>query len=345
MGSIEEHIDTTNVESATKVGEAEQTLWRGSMSRRARLVQLIKESASGPEIARAFGVGKQRAYQLLEETGLHPEWKQSRRAGKNAQRNLSTERKAAQTSLLSLLKYQRRKRAAELGWPHEMTVRYFESMTHEYRAAQDYPTIRSLFEHYKIAHLKGKKFSLEVLGKYVGLPFVRVGEILRRTGIPSMNRKPTRFSTGEKATIRRGLMFGLSRHDVEYFLGRQGALSYNNRMRWGPPVRPTGLYWAPELKLNYHTASQIYEAAECGFTPAETGELFGVRQELANFALARREQYCPQVISALQSMFNAPEIQTPYITTAQRRDLVTRLNERILDAPFPSDAQSKLRSP
>src|SRR3989344_5213749 len=158
--------------------------------RQARLEALVEERAPASQIGKAFGVCKERVRQLLHQAGLHGTWKQRRKELPEITAKIAAaraaQRTAAHTALLSLFKHRRRVKAQESGWAHEATVRYFESMKYECRAAQDYGTILALFQQYEQAQRAGKILSLEELGKPLDLHFVRVGDIIRDAGVPPM---------------------------------------------------------------------------------------------------------------------------------------------------------------
>lgn len=300
---------------------------RGSHSllshRKPVLEELVERRASSVAIGDAFSVSRQRGRQLLLDAGLHSRWKQRRKErreidAKTAARE-TVERTAAHTALLSLAMHLRRAKAREAGWADEMAVRYFESMMYEHRAAQEYGTILELFQRYEAAQRTGNVLSLEELGKPLDLHPVRVGEILRRTGVEPLHGKRTRhcIPKWKKEAALRAAALDLSAADVGYFLD---VPSYIINQFWHAKSKRTarGKFWnvTPAAKLTYRLASQIYQVDDWRYadgTPENLASLLGTTPPVVHHALAYRAEIAPPILHALRVLYPEKQISAPYL--------------------------------
>jgi hypothetical protein len=92
---------------------------------------------------------------------------------------------------------------------------------------------------------------------------------------------------------------GFSVRSIESFIGR--------RIPCYKPTKPSTRH------TDYYRLSQIYEAADSGFTAEDTATLLGAQLGRVKEGLVRRVQYEPVIVQGLQVLFEDQTITKPYL--------------------------------
>ncbi len=98
---------------------------------------------------------------------------------------------------------------------------------------------------------------------------------------------------------------GFSVRSIESFLGRRLAL-------YKPKV-------FSKRHTDYHSLSQIYEAADAGFAPDETAKVLGLPGWRVRDGLLSRSGFEPKIVQGLRILFQDPTITKPYVSTIAGR--------------------------
>ena len=271
--------------------------------------RLINEGLSLVRIAEDFCVTGEAIRQYIVRTGQHDLWEEKKEFYKI---NIKNER----VSILELINQRIDLLVNKETWSRRKALEYKLKTINNTRSLPLEKLVQ-LFERYEAAKDEDKKLSLEELSE--GLMSIKgASKILRAVGL-----EPCYGSIERSGPITRYKLEAIERAysemsdgDIAYFLGlkyynvRQFRLRKGLKRKFQKPVY--SIIPREGLFLTYRLTSQIYEAAESGFTREETTELLDIDIRQTNFALIKRSEIEPRLIDKLRPLYNSALINKPY---------------------------------
>ncbi len=133
--------------------------------------------------------------------------------------------------------------------------------------------------------------------------------ILSRAGLSPLSRKM--YSKEIKEAITRAFALDMSAADIAYFLKIEGCTAqyyYRKRLahrKFNHPIKHAwfGNKSGSACALTYRIASQVYEAQDAEFNPAEISELLCKKQEIVDYAIHHRAEIGGKIIHALNIIY------------------------------------------
>src|SRR3989344_4020138 len=104
---------------------------------------------------------------------------------------------------------------------------------------------------------------------------------------------------------------GLPNRDIAYFVGLPDHFPKAYFAKKSSK-NPAEAFISGSL-LTYRLASQVYEAQDLGFTPAEIAELVDARIKTISFAIAQRISIERPIIDALREVYKDNKHDKPYV--------------------------------
>ncbi|MBI1935252.1 hypothetical protein HYS31_02325 [Candidatus Woesearchaeota archaeon] len=256
---------------------------------------------------------RQNAYLYLMHSGQFEDWKQKRKEAKEAKK--AEEAQICQ-ELPSVLEARVAQLAENASWAERMALRYVQAVKY---VKQPYKRLIRLFSQYEAARNKGRKLSLEKLGKPLGMNQSYVGHILNKVGLEPMIRghiKAPRYSQETKALVRKVSKLGISSADASYFLGLPGHYAGQLSRRKGFKFKPKSYLARIGVRsLTYRLASQIYEAKDAGFKRGEIAELLDTSRNVVAYAFDNGPTFAPKIVRVLRALYGS-NVNKPYRVSA-----------------------------
>ena len=277
------------------------------------IIPLAKEGLTLVKIGEEVGLVKERVRQIINQSGNYDAYRNARRIRKNKDKpdpELDPNRK----EFLFLLE-ERIEQLAKIegpGW--EAAVQYYRKLG---RINSNFlEIVAKALTHYFSARESGKKLSLAELGRGTTLEKGSyLGKILASFGLEpfygTRDRNP--LPLWKKEAIHRSNNTILSPKDIGYFLNVPSKLVISRFSKLNNSKPQSNRYIHEKKSLTFRLASQIYEAADAGFSPSETLELIGTASSgIINDALDKRKIIEPEIISALHVIYNDETICKSY---------------------------------
>lgn len=283
---------------------------------RSSLDKKIADEWPIPQMAAAEGMKPQRVHQYMFETNQLAKWKDGRkevRRGKSMERR---EYEGLRALIIALVKRGIYQRAEQEGWACARAAEY--ELYHNI-PGHPFENILTFFTRYQAAKEAGRKDSFRKLGEGLNMTFSQILSILEVMKLPSLQGKslPRRLTQEEKERLERGLCLGMAASDIGYFSGVNEGIAQSFFRRQGVKSVPIILTNINDRKLNYRTASKIYEAHDAGLTMAEKAEYAGTNEQTVQYALDNRQGIEKKIISTLQFLFWDKSIDKPYYNSTK----------------------------
>ncbi len=278
------------------------------------LVRLAKRGLSQWEIGRRFGVTRERVRQKMNDTivrdkdgnkvCLHDLWFKS---GK-FYRNVNNIRERLKKEIISgIVGGVLERKYEEATWAEKKALDYLNSREAVYGFSYSFETLSELFRRYETAKNKGEKLSLEKLGEGI-IPISRVGPVLRRVGLPNLNKNQERKVTppNKKLALKNAAGTALSNSDVAYFVRVPPYVAGQSMTRYGRKSNRIS-------DANFRLDSQIYEASDLGFSVDEIAQLLDTHESTVKASLFNRDYFSDIIIKNLRKIFPNREVDKPYL--------------------------------
>ena len=178
----------------------------------------------------------------------------------------------------------------------------------------EFTSIYGFFCSYQQYLKQGKKVSLLRLARESSLSPVTIRRLLRASGLSRLGNDYHKLSWESKSRLARGRKLSLSAADIAYFVGVKDHSARHFLSRCSRSVLPgQGFY---QGHLTYRAASQIYEAADAGFTVLQMFEYFRNQFSPVTItrALDRRADIEPRIVQALQVLYPEKNIIKSHLT-------------------------------
>ena len=288
---------------------------------------LIAEGRTLLEIGDEVGLSRERVRQYIVESGQYKQYRNKREEVKNSPKIEENKFKELQGLFLSAVRTRTEELAKEEGFATEKAVEYLHSYRYNFDKEHKYPfdLLYTVFQRYENAFKRGKRLSLEELGEGLGLYDAGVGRILARVGLEPMYGNLIRtIKVREKNdAVQRGVATEFTNTDLAYFLGLpehtpRNRFSYKKIKR--KKNKPLAGFGNREY-LSHRSASEIYEAEDCGFKKREIITLVNKSKRLVDYALEHRKEIEPKIIKGLKILYGNTQINTPYVTVKMREKL------------------------
>lgn len=283
--------------------------------------RLISEGLAITKIARKCRITGEAVRQYIAISGQYADWKRAREQIKTQVKTQEVERKRLIGQIVtSVLEKKLKTSSTEEPIFHRKAVEY-KSLIKQNRSCYDGLRLNKLillFRVYYGAIEQGKKLSLKELGKKTGIYHLSVWKILKRVGLePLHGAKPkTTMPEEQKNLVKRVLRskVNMSDRDLGHFLDLIPYKIRCIREEYFTEQRPKGrwLRYGWGRTTTYHTASQVYEAQDLGFTRDEIAELLDIEPEAIDFVNEKRVEIEPKIIKLLQIIEPKKQIKKPY---------------------------------
>ncbi len=250
-------------------------------------------------------------------SGQHNYWKGKREERKQQSGELLQSR----IQFLSLLEARIAQLATTKGFAYEKAWEYVKQR--KISSGKDlipFKTVVRLFDDYKYAADREVQLSYAELSEGLNIDPMSTLRILSAVGLPSLywNCKsyPHRYYQEKRAVLKQARNLPLSIPDLEYFLqiSNQFITVVFKEMKVKRPKRIIKQFGFGQSKSNltYRLASQIYEAQDAGFTPADTVQLLDSNPIVIKYALEHRPQLEQTILGALKLFYPQENLTTPY---------------------------------
>ena len=294
---------------------------------RADLNLLIEQGLSLKEIGRVYGVGRERARQIIKAHGKKEVFKTNRNMQtKTFKKN---ERNKVLEEILGHITERTKDLVKKEGWAYEKALEYLDKPRQNLGSrlvSHSFDDLLAVFEKYEDAQKTGQKLSLMELAEGSSYHFVQVGKVLNAVGVSPMKRgdnvkKRVVTPKYKKEAIKRSVNVEMPSADIAYFLGIQSYIVENNISQWGLRAKKQGFFKPIKQfgsrenheALTYRLASEIYEARDkCKFNYQETAEVLDTSQKIVEHALKHRNEIEPVILNSLKVLYNDANINKPY---------------------------------
>lgn len=284
------------------------------MKRNPALDSLIDEGRPLPEIHRILGINVQAAHSYIRRSGQQMLWRERsvlRKAGiEPAKRQLppaeSVQALAETLARIAIQKAYAQSWAEGKAQEHLISLRFTPHRTLE---REELVAIFTAYEQHR-----DSSTPLYSISKDTGISVTTVKSVLERRGLPFTTQAAKRMPFGAYA-IKAAHSEGLSFDDMAYLSGFHEValkrkvkepLGMTPRLKWIALERGTAA-------LTYRLASQIYEAADLGFTVDEITQLYDTHKALVVDALENRATYAPPITRALKRFHPGKAITRAYL--------------------------------
>ncbi|HLD41803.1 MAG TPA: hypothetical protein VJB06_02110 [archaeon] len=299
-------------------------LWRPELD------EAIDRGDSLSEMSAAKGILQSGIHRYIIDSGQLAFWKGKKKERKERHILLEKDRRQALEQIAGQIYNLVTRKATEQGWAQEKALEYCRNHQQGQSGKNLIPfeTIIKAFTVYEEARQQGEKVGLVELARRAGVSGApTIGRIYHSVDVPPFygNQERNILSSVEKAALERALSLDMTSADIGYFLGIPSYLCGNWRTNRG--IRRTGKQFLYQLhpqektslnikrKLTNRLASQIYEAADLGFTPIETAQLLDTHEKVVAYAQEHRNNISGIIIPALKVMFPEKKQETPYRTS------------------------------
>ncbi len=287
---------------------------------------LIEQGKSQEEIGASQNKTREWARQYIMSSGWYGQWVQKRQ--EQTQQFQDKKEKATRTQLLSLLSQRLVHTAATESWAHQKAAEYFVQVS-KIKHKTPFSAYLTLFQTYEQAQQQGEKLTLQELAKRAGFAgATSVKKIFAAVNVEPMFGNCIRRPKIKLEAMARDAQMGLSAIDIGYFVDIPSTNAWNYISTHYGSATPTTVIelrytniksMKRELKINFSLASQIYEAADAGFSVDEIRELLpimsgGVKHDSNKIKelLNCRSEIEPTLITLLQKLYDLPQLDTPY---------------------------------
>ncbi len=273
---------------------------------------LIEQGLSLNEIGARTQNTREGVRQYINFSGQYNLWRDARQEVKNAHNEEIQRRQELYRQLITVLEGRVAQLTQNESWAVQMALKR-EALIEAKPTSVPYKKIVKIFERYERAQRRGKKISLEELGKDISSA-AYVGRILERVGVEPMygsRRESSRYKEKKKA-VERLAQIGMPNRDIAYFVGLPEHLPQQHFARRN--TKNTAEAFIFSSQLTYRLASRIYEAQDLGFKPNEIAQLLDAREKVVNYAIENRASIKKPIIEALRVVYNDKKYNKPYKT-------------------------------
>ncbi len=278
----------------------------------------LVEIAKRTKPLRSDQVPYQSVHRYLKRTGQHGLWKENRPKATRARGGYKRGVREQRQKLVDTLAHYAIERAGEDSWALQKTVQRYLSVQ---RRNANVP-LEKLFKMFSIceeAMSTGRRITYAELADASGFSINSVvfGNIMKSVGVEGDIKvhKKVRLSSQQKASIRDVYEIGLSMRDIAYFTDifeETVALHVSTKPKGRNALVIFGTGSNREY-LSYRMASEIYEAADAGFTDQELMEYFDGKSRCVGYALEHRDEIGYTLIRALDLLFPDVKHTRPYL--------------------------------
>jgi len=260
----------------------------------------IRQGLSLGEIAAAEDVSRQAISHYIHITGQYKIWRK--------ERDEIVQTKPTRKKFLKLLGSRAHQLLCRESWAYAMTQEYHQ----KHRRASLDKTMK-VYEIYMLAKMRGEKPSTKEIASQSGCSFQNAVKLLSFAGCRSLFREHDNCPVTTETMIRLSEL-GLSEKDIGAFcnINNSGVALRFRRSKYRPNPHILKRLGGGRKVLTYRRASEIYEAADLGYTTPDICELLDTHQIVVDYALKRKEVIAPVLIHALRMVY--PECETPYIS-------------------------------
>jgi len=263
------------------------------------------------EIGQKFGETRESARQKIEALGLHDFWQDRRERKPLVSKHLQEARKL----ILGVLEKRIEILLEGMPWAERKAYEYNlnsqlgfsdRAIPHE-RLMKLFSTYRSIKEDGEIIPLKDIYTSLG----YYHPEHIRY--IFRRMGLAPLHAKRHhKLSKDKIKALEKAVNLGyLSNRDIVYFARLSGSPIYN---RFKRKNRNRAIkFFSHGRKLRHMLASQIYQAADLGFSAEEAVVVCDTKSEVVSYALEHRREIEPRIVRGIQAIYPDVPVSKPYI--------------------------------
>lgn len=258
---------------------------------------------------------RENARQYLIYSGQHRIWEERQQELKNRIKN---ETGNFRRELVLDLEARISQLSRVASWPEQMAMRYLQSVKYNVAAVGNYRKLIKLFRKYESAQNRGKKFSLEELGKSAGYVFTNVQRIFRYVGLRPMYGTKKEQPKEIKETAKRAARLKIGEPDISYFLRVRGRSVDQYLRREGVlRIHPNYLAQIGHKIVTYRLGSQIYEAQDAEFKKNEIAELLDTSREIVTHVINDRSRLAPKIVRVLKALYSSQDIRKPYVTSVK----------------------------
>lgn len=297
---------------------------KGNIKPRPEMDRLILEGATLEKIGAACNSTRQYADQYVRGRGAYDFWvsrKEKRERADKRIRKIETEKRFLHLDIAMLATAHILQKLE--GEPLHVKQAFGYYLSFKNKNTFNKVSVEKLIdilEKYYEAESNGEEQSFRQLGAEHDLSAGFVRYFLSSVGKASMHRilKIKRFSKAEKEAIERAYFeVNMNCPDIAYFLRRSAAVLQNEFTRIGPRGSAKVLFSYREGEksdiLNYRKASDIYLAADIGFSKEDVMELLDIPESAYNFAVSHQRELNKEITDALDILYPSQKHTKPYL--------------------------------